>query len=107
MEKANKFFFLENVNDNVNCDFNRQGEKTMLVFCHENDSEQTDRLTVLIRTENSIQSHSGKLENRHFIAYTLERSGVTIKQADSLPITTPDLVWMFTTAIVNDVFRAN
>ncbi|UVX29913.1 hypothetical protein M5a_00015 [Klebsiella phage VLCpiM5a] len=46
MEKANKFFFLENVNDNVNCDFNRQGEKTMLVFCHENDSEQTDRLTV-------------------------------------------------------------
>ena len=68
MEKANKFFFLENVNDNVN---------------------------------------SGKLENRHFIAYTLERSGVTIKQADSLPITTPDLVWMFTTAIVNDVFRTN
>lgn len=32
MEKANKFFFLENVKDNVNCDFNRQGSTMAWTF---------------------------------------------------------------------------
>lgn len=107
MEKANKFFFLENVNDNVKCDFGRMEDKMMLVFCHEDDSKQADRLTVLIRTEKSIQADSLKLEKRYYLAYTLESNGATVKQADSRPIESDSLIWMFTTALVNDVFRAN
>lgn len=107
MEQANKFFFLANVNSNVNCDFRRSGDKMMLTFCNVADKEQTDRLEVTIHTEkSSIDHYSNKEVKQHFISYQLETKNGVIKQADSNPIISGHLIWAFVTAIVNDVFQA-
>lgn len=106
MEQANKFFFLANVNNNVNCDFRRVGTKMMLTFCNVADKTQTDRLEVTIHTETSIDHDSKQETKQHFISYQLETEHGAIKQADSNPIISGHLVWAFVTAIVNDVFQA-
>lgn len=105
MEKANKFFFLDGVSDNVKCDFDRFDDQTLLFFCHVDDKACRDRLNVSIRTETAIDTDSQQTIKNHFVSYELINETGTIKQAESLPIRIPSFVWACVVRIVNDVFK--
>ncbi|QXL90397.1 hypothetical protein [Salmonella phage NINP13076] len=104
MELANKFFFLAGVTENAKCDFRRFDDKTLLTFCHINDTANGDRLEVTIRTESTIDHATQKPVKDHYVAYTLENSKGYIKQAESLPIRLSCDVFGVVVVIVNDVF---
>ncbi|UGV21662.1 hypothetical protein EspYZU15_183 [Cronobacter phage EspYZU15] len=104
MELANKFFFLAGVSDNAKCDFRRFDDKTLLRFCHVNDTLNGDRLDIMIRTETTIDHASQQAVKDHFVSYQLEGAKGYVKQADSLPIRESVDVFAVVVAIVNDVF---
>ena len=104
MERANKFFFLSNVNA-AKCDFRRLDDKVLLTFCHVDDKASADRLEVMIRTETAIDSDSLQTIKNHYVSYELLTASQTIKQADSLPIRDNLMVWEIVTEIANDVFK--
>lgn len=104
MEKANKFFFLASVNDNVNCDFRRDGDKTLLTFCHGDDKQNQDRLNIGIRTESNIDHTTGAPEKAHYVSYSLDSKTGNIQNAESSQILAGEMVWGFVVAIVNDCY---
>ena len=104
MELANKFFFLAGVTDKAKCDFRRFDDKTLLRFCHINDSVNADRLDIMIRTETNIDHTTQKSVKDHYISYQLESVKGYVKQADSLPIRDALDVFAVVVEIVNDVF---
>ena len=106
MERANKFFFLSDINA-AKCDFRRLDDKLLLTFCHVDDKASADRLEVVIRTETAIDSESLQPVRNHYVAYTLDSTNrpATIKQAESLPIRDNLAVWAIVTEIANDVFK--
>lgn len=105
MQKANNFFFLSDVSENVKCDFVRSGDKIILSFCDEGDKEERDRLEITIRTEKSIDHVSGKELKRNFISYVFNTGNTCINQGESKGITYSPIVWPFVIAIVNDAFK--
>lgn len=102
MEKANKFFFLSNVNSSVVVDFRRFDDQTVLTFCHSDDKIQNDKLVVSIRTRATIDHASQQEVKEHFVSYEMG----DIQQGESLPIRDRDMVWTIVEMIVNDVFKA-
>lgn len=104
MEKATKFFFLSGVNENVKCNFFRFDDQVHLNFCHIDDQVCRDRLNISIRSEMALDGTTLKDVKKHFVSYELTTDTGVIKQAESLPIRDPAMVWGIVISIVNDVF---
>ena len=101
MERANKFFFLSGVVDNVVCDFKRMDDRMILAFCHGDDRLFSQRLDISIHSSKVIDNDSQKEMKAHFISYEIG----LIQHGKSAAIYNTDLIWGIVTAIVNDVFK--